>query len=187
MTAGAPPIALFARPFVFLRHGQTDANRLQLLAGSSDVPLNETGRAQAREAAERIRPLGVTLVVSSGLRRARDTAALIAQALGIPHLIEPGLAERNWGSLEGRPRAERVCGATPPGAETPEAFRERTRSALAAIPPGGTPLIVAHSGTFRVLCGLLGLEAPAQAVANCRPVRFAPPQRPGGRWSLEVL
>ena len=58
-------------------------------------------------------------------------------------------------------------------------------SPLAAVDAGGTPLIVAHSGTYRVLCRLLQLEGPGEAVANCRPVRFVPPARPGGRWSAE--
>jgi len=184
---GAEGVALFARAFYFLRHGETETNRLELIAGSTDVELNETGRAQARAAIELVRPLGVTHIVSSGLQRARDTAAILSAALDIPHAVIPGLAERDWGALEGRPRSERVRGTTPPGGETPEAFVERTHAALARIEAQHPPLIVAHSGTFRALCRLLELEEPEAAIPNCRPVRFAPPVPPGTAWSLRVL
>ena len=51
----------------------------------------------------------------------------------------------------------------------------------------GKPLIVAHSGTFRVLCRTLGVEEPEEQVANCRPVRFTPPAKTGREWTLEIL
>jgi probable phosphoglycerate mutase len=177
---------LFGRSFYFLRHGETEFNRLMLIAGSTDVELNDAGRAQARAAVELVRPLGISNIVSSGLRRARDTAAILAAALGLPHTVVAGLAERNWGALEAQPQALRERGATPPGAETADQFISRTRAALAEIDARGTPLVVAHSGTFRVLCRLLQLEAP-EALANCCPVRFTPPARPGGQWSVETV
>lgn len=180
-------ISLFERTFYFLRHGETEYNRLQLIAGSTDVELNEVGHAQARAAVELVRPLGITDIVSSGLRRARDTAAVIAGALGLPHAVVPGLAERDWGALEGKAQALRERGVTPPGAETAAQFISRTRAALAEIKGYDVPLVVAHSGTYRVLCRLLALEETAEAVANCRPVRFTPPSRQGGGWSLELL
>jgi probable phosphoglycerate mutase len=181
----AEEIPLFAGVFYFLRHGESESNRLGTIAGSTDVALTSAGRAQAHAAIERIRPLGVARVASSALRRAHETAAIIASALDLPHLVVPGLAERAWGELEGQPQALRQRGVTPAGAETLSQFIGRTRAALASIEPGGTVLIVAHSGTFRVLCRLLGLEAPREALANCHPVRFHPPAARGGAWSLE--
>jgi broad specificity phosphatase PhoE len=180
-----PP--LFERAFYFLRHGETEFNRLKLIAGSTDVELNDTGREQARQAIVLVRPLGISHIVSSGLRRARDTAAIIAAVLRIPHTTVAGLAERNWGSLEAKPQIARGAGETPPGAETVDQFIARTRAALAEIDAKGVPLIVAHSGTFRVLCRLLALDAGGEAVANCHPVRFTPPPQVGGRWMLELL
>ena len=179
--------ALFAIPFYFLRHGETESNRLQTIAGSTDVELNNTGRAQARAAIECVRPLGITHVVSSNLRRARVTAETVAGALRLPHAVAPGLAERSWGSLEGKPRQLRVRSAPPPDAESYEAFAARTLAALAGVEARGKPLIVAHSGTFRVLCRTLGVEEPEEQVANCRPVRFTPPATTGGEWTLEIL
>jgi broad specificity phosphatase PhoE len=181
-----PDVPLFATTFYFLRHGETEFNRLKLIAGSTDVELNETGRAQAQAAVELIRPLGISNIVSSGLRRAFDTAAIVATALGVPHAVLAGLAERNWGALEAQPQVLRGAGETPPGAETVDQFVSRTRAALAQIHASGTPLIVAHSGTFRVLCRLLALDA-GEPISNCHPVRFAPPAQADGRWSLELF
>jgi probable phosphoglycerate mutase len=183
-----PDVPLFERPFYFLRHGESESNRLKIVAGSIDVELTEAGRAQAREAIEVLRPLGVSHVTSSNLRRARETAAIVSRALALPHVVLPDLAERNWGELEGKPLASRVRGAPPPaGAETAEEFVARVRGALAQIRAGGVPLVIAHSGTHRVLCRLLGLPETVDAIANCRPVRFSPPSRPGDAWSLEII
>jgi len=182
-----PDVPLFAISFYFLRHGETESNRLQTIAGSTDVDLNETGRAQARAAIECVRPLGITHIVSSNMKRARETAGTVASALALPHAVAPGLAERSWGSLEGQPRKLRVRSAPPPDAESYEAFAARTCAALAGVEARGRPLIVAHSGTFRVLCRTLGIEEPAEQVANCRPVRFTPPASAKGKWSLEIL
>jgi broad specificity phosphatase PhoE len=181
-------IPLFTRTFYFLRHGETESNRLKTIAGSLDVALNDAGLAQARAAVELVRPLGVTHLASSNLRRARETAATIARALALPHVVVPELAERSWGELEGRSQVLRVRGAPPPpDAETAEQFIARTRAGLVQVRAEGIPLVVAHSGTHRVLCRLLGLAEPADAVANCRPVRFSPPSSAGGSWSVEIL
>ena len=182
-----PDVPLFRRTFYFLRHGETESNRLKTIAGSLDVALNETGIAQARAAIEPVRPLGVTHVTSSALRRARDTAAIIAKALELSHVVLPDLAERGWGDLEGKPQSLRAAGVKAAGGESREQFTARTLEGLAKVEAGGTPLVVAHSGTFRVLCRLLELEEPGEAVANCRPVRFMPPGRGGGPWSMEIF
>jgi probable phosphoglycerate mutase len=120
------------------------------------------------------------------MKRARETAATIAGALVLPHAVAPGLAERNWGSLEGKPRNLRARSAPPPDAESYEAFAARTGAALAGVEARGVPLLVAHSGTFRVLCRLLEIEEPEEQVTNCRPIRFCPPLSAGGKWSLEI-
>jgi probable phosphoglycerate mutase len=181
-------IALFERPFYFLRHGESESNRLRTVAGSIDVELTDAGREQARAAIEAVRPLGITHVTSSNLRRARETAAIIARALALPHVVIPELAERNWGELEGKPLAQRVPGAAlPAGAETAEEFVARVGGALARVNADGIPLVVAHSGTHRVLSRLLGLAESAEAIANCRPVRYTPPARASDSWSVATV
>ena len=187
MTVDVRSIPLLARLFYFLRHGETENNRRLLIAGSLNVELNDTGRAQARAAVDLVKSLGITAIYSSSLRRTRDTARVIADVLGLAVTPIAALNERNWGELEGKPRAARLLGVTPPGAETPRQYIERTAAGLASIPAAGVPLIVAHSGTYRVLCRLLGHEAGAEPVMNCRPVRFTPPADGAGAWRVEML
>lgn len=180
-------IPLLTRMFYFLRHGETENNRRRLIAGSLDVELNDCGRAQARAAVALIAPLGVAAIYSSGLKRARDTAQAIADVLGLAVTPIAALNERNWGELEDKPRATRMSGVTPPGAETPQQYIERTAAGLASIPAVDVPLIVAHSGTYRVLCRLLGHDDGAEPITNCRPVRFMPPTGGMGAWRVEML
>src|SRR5664279_1443936 len=90
-----------------IRHGQTDWNAAGRMQGSSDIPLNDTGREQAREAVELLRGAEWDVIVSSPLQRARETAQIIADGLG----LEVGrsydlLIERNYGEGEGLTKAE---------------------------------------------------------------------------------
>ena len=86
--------------FLF-RHGETDWNREGRLQGHTDTPLNATGLAQAEALAETLRPHRLDAVVSSDLLRAWTTARIIAEALGLPLLTDPGLRETDVGAAEG--------------------------------------------------------------------------------------
>jgi broad specificity phosphatase PhoE len=86
--------------FLF-RHGETDWNREGRLQGHTDTALNATGLAQARALAERLLPHRLDAVVSSDLSRARATAQIVAEVLGVPLFTEPGLRETNVGAAEG--------------------------------------------------------------------------------------
>jgi broad specificity phosphatase PhoE len=90
----------------FIRHGETDWNRERRIQGSTDVPLNDRGRAQALELAESLadRPIGA--IWSSDLRRALDTARPLAERLGLEVRQTPALRERSFGVIEGRTDAE---------------------------------------------------------------------------------
>jgi broad specificity phosphatase PhoE len=184
MNARIAAIPVLRQPFYFLRHGETVSNVDDTIAGSLDVALTARGIEQARAAASKLRDRGVGAVHCSRLRRAKETAEYVAAALRLSVTVIPELAERSWGELEGKPRRLRVAGVTPPGGEKPEAFRDRVLRGLGKIAPGGLPLIVAHSGVFRVLCDILRLPPQEARIDNARPVRFAPPAE-GGAWSLE--
>ena len=80
-------------PFWYLRHGETDWNRRGLSQGSIDIPLNELGLAQAREAAQKLLHRGITSIVASPLSRARVTAEIVGDELGVDVTIEPDLRE----------------------------------------------------------------------------------------------
>lgn len=87
-----------------IRHGQTDWNLDERVQGRTDIPLNDTGRQQAREAGDRLRETDSDwdLVVSSPLLRTRETAEIIADALGAPlGGTYDDLIEQDFGQGEG--------------------------------------------------------------------------------------
>ena len=153
-----------------IRHGETDWNLARRIQGSTDIPLNETGRAQARAAGIALREgrdaATPVTVVSSDLSRARETAAIIAAELGAATpRVYPGLRERAYGEAEGLDVDElfRRWGGwniDVPGAEPWPALRKRALPALAhavrdhrrATGPGEASLVVvAHGGLIREL------------------------------------
>ena len=81
--------------FWFIRHGETDWNLARRLQGWQDIPLNDTGLAQAARLAQRLRDDVVdtpfAALYSSDLRRARATAQAVAAAVGLPVHIEHGI------------------------------------------------------------------------------------------------
>lgn len=175
------PIPMFARPFYYLRHGETETNASRLVAGSLDVDLTALGRKQARTAAKMLASEPITGIYSSPLKRASHTAEPIGKALKLPVIIIPEISERNWGALEGQPRGSRVRGVTPEGAETMAEFTRRVLSGFTRI-DSHVPLVVAHSGVFRVLCRTLDIVEAEAPVANALPLRFVPVQ---DRWRVE--
>jgi probable phosphoglycerate mutase len=156
-----------------IRHGETDWNRDRRIQGATDIPLNDTGRSQARATAavlrERLggvdRRAGVVpaTIVSSDLARARETAEIIAAELGLaaPRTYR-GLRERSYGEAEGidveefRARWGDWHSAEVPGAEPWPELRRRGIAALGRVvrdhrretAPGAANLIVVSHGAL---------------------------------------
>ena len=151
-----------------IRHGETEWNARGLLQGTSDIPLNERGLDQARDAANLLIGQGWQRIYASPLQRAMRTAEIIAHAVGLeaPTPV-PGVIERSFGDLEGErywtPEGGRRR-LDEPSIEPVEVVRARTREALAAIErahPDKDTLVVAHGTVIRLLLDdLLDLEAP---------------------------
>ena len=138
-----------------VRHGETDWNVAKRWQGHADIPLNEAGRAQARETAEALRGFAFTAIVSSPLSRASQTADAIAAASGLPVEIEPLLIERNVGAMSGKTveqyRAD-VPGEPFPDMELWEDVKVRGVMALTACAeahPGEDIVVVTHGGLVR--------------------------------------
>ena len=88
--------------FALIRHGQTDWNAQRRLQGSTDIPLNDVGRAQARDAVAVLSAYEWDAIASSPLSRAAETADLIAAGLGLSDVRRvPELTERSFGPAEG--------------------------------------------------------------------------------------
>jgi probable phosphoglycerate mutase len=133
---------------VFLfRHGETDWNREGRLQGHTDVPLNALGLAQAAALAQTLEPYRLDGVVSSDLLRAMTTGRIVAEALGVPLVLEPLLRETTVGAAEGLLWAEAKArfgeelterwftddDAAFPGGETGGETRERALAALGRV------------------------------------------------------
>ncbi len=107
---------------LIVRHGETALNAARIVQ-APETPLNERGMVQAERLATRLlkhhqeRPIGC--IVASHLRRAEMTAEPVAAALGLPLIIEPLLAERNFGDLRGRAYADIGLDIMEPGYEPP--------------------------------------------------------------------
>jgi probable phosphoglycerate mutase len=85
-----------------IRHGETVDNALQIMQGQTQGELNEQGREQARQVAQRLAAQPVDVFISSDLHRAIQTAEIIAAPHGMPVKQTPLLRERDWGSFTGR-------------------------------------------------------------------------------------
>lgn len=84
-----------------MRHGQTDWNLKYKLQGSTDIPLNETGRIMARNAGKEYSGIPFDLCFSSPLSRAKETAELVLEGRGIPIITDERLREMSFGKYEG--------------------------------------------------------------------------------------
>ena len=147
------------------RHGETADNRPpQRFMGSRDTPLTELGREQARGLADDVAPRAPAAIWSSQLVRARETAQIVAEAVGLPVHVDARLAESHRGDWEGRLvddiaredpggwAAWRRAGAgfRFPGGESLAEHQARVLDVLADVAGGPLPaLVVCHGGTIR--------------------------------------
>jgi len=173
---------------ILVRHGQTDWNRDRRIQGTTDIPLNDTGRAQAKDAGMSLRDAigdAGPIIVSSDLSRANETARIIAGELGAAApRVYPGLRERAYGDAEGATDAEFFArwgswsNAVVPNAEDTEQVRVRALSALQQVdrdlraehaPTAQTVVVVTHGALIRqVLLHATGgsFPPPHEALPN---------------------
>ncbi|MCM3883125.1 histidine phosphatase family protein [Frankia sp. R82] len=160
---------------VLWRHGESIANVARVFQGHGDGPLSPAGRAQAQNAAERLVRLRPALIITSDLRRARDTADALSTRTGVPLQVDARLREADLGAWEGRTRSD-IAARFPDefarwqdgddiargGGERPGQVADRALAALAdhitGLPAGSTVVVASHAGTILAVTGrLLGL------------------------------
>jgi broad specificity phosphatase PhoE len=173
------------RTLVLVRHGVTDWNREGRFQGHLDPPLSSAGREEGALVAARLADdpaLRPTVLLSSTLARASQTADAIARACGVEVTADRRLMELGQGEWEGRTHAQlavddaeryrqwRAGERIPPGAEPVEAALRRVAAAVDELPRlgDGPACIVSHGGTLRLL---------AQTVLELDPERA---------WALDV-
>lgn len=167
---------------IVIRHGETEWNRERRMQGHTDTPLSAAGAAQAAALARRLAGLPLAALYSSDLRRARDTAAVIARGTGNAVLTDARLRERSFGIFEGLTYPEmqalypeefaRFESRDPdyamPGGESAREFQARCMRCLAEI-------AVRHAGsTVAVVTHGLVLDALYRAAAGLGPEERRP-------------
>ncbi len=173
-------MVLKPKPFIYLRHGETDWNRLGQAQGCTDIPLNAVGRAQAEAARAAIHAAPPVTIAVSPLSRARETAEIVNRDLDLPMVSIDNLRECGFGAMEGEPmglwfhewlKGERVI----PGAEPVHHFLARALDGInAALELPGPVLIVAHGGVYRSIRQAAGFT-DVGPIPNARPIRHHPP------------
>ena len=153
---------------LLVRHGETDWNADGRLQGQTDRPLSDFGRRQARRLADELATEDFEAIYSSDLARARETAEIVGERVGLPVELEPDLREKDWGTWEGLTAGERD--RVEFAGESTEAHQERILRALQRIserhPGDGSVLVVTHGGSMRrVQTAALGMALPV--VENC--------------------
>lgn len=169
------------RRLLLVRHGQTEWNRLGRVQGWTDVPLDETGHAQARAAAPHVAAYRPAVLWCSDLQRAAVTASYVGEAAGLSPVPDVRLREWGFGEREGLTHEE-FRAADPevyeqfrlgrydavPGAERTSAVRERVvaalRDLLGVTPEGACAVAVAHGAAIKLAVGGLLGWSDAQSV-----------------------
>ncbi|MDN6327988.1 MAG: histidine phosphatase family protein [Brachybacterium sp.] len=176
--------------FGLVRHGQTDYNLRDLFQGSSDIPLNETGIAQAHAAFDGLPAVDWDVVVSSPLQRAEQTARIIGQDHDIPFGgTEDRLREIDWGAAEGQPTSEmeqQYPGRDFPGVEDTQQVADRGFDGLEALEEkyrGQKVLVVAHGTLIRFLLSGI-MEQPLPSIPNAT---LSLIELEGTTWSVSMV
>jgi probable phosphoglycerate mutase len=160
------------------RHGQTAYNHEGRFQGQQAVPLDDTGRAQAAELAERARGYGFRALWCSPLLRARETADAVAAAIGLEPVEDARLMETDSGDWTDRSFAEVI-------AEAPEAFASFATGDPSFAFPGGESFAEQE---VRVSAALTEIEAgtlPALVVCHGMVIRAALASRSTGEVEFE--
>lgn len=169
------------RTLLLVRHGQTADNASRVFQGQGGRGLNDEGRRQARQLAQRLRTAGVDRIVSSDLERAVETARIVGAALSLEAEADEALREVNVGAWTGLSYAE-VAERYPEewaawgagndirrgGGETYAELALRIAGAVERIVAAGdheTIVVVSHGAALRsFVCRLLGLPAQGSRV-----------------------
>lgn len=166
-----------------VRHGETDWNRARRIQGSSDIPLNGTGRAQAETTGRALAGGRFDAIYASPLSRALETAQIIAAHVGLDEPATlPAVAERNYGDAEGL-TGEQILARWPEGTVVPgrESRDEVVARALPALRelgeqhPGENVIVVSHGGVISSLVRHVtdhALPAPGELIPNGSVHRF---------------
>ena len=130
-----------------VRHGETVDNANQIMQGQTQGELNANGIQQAHEFSEQWKDKEIDIILASDLKRAIDTARIIAEPHRLDVLTTPLLRERDWGSFTGRFIPDLKGEVWPDDIETQENLLSRAGEFIAYVKqtfPGKKVLAVGH-------------------------------------------
>lgn len=172
------------------RHGQTNWNAQKKLQGSTDIPLNDIGRAQALHSGARFERGVWHSVVTSPLSRAAETGQIIADSLGIAvDGTHHDLRERHYGAAEGMTVDEastRWGYDLYPGIEGRHLVATRGLESLACVArdlPGASVIVVAHGTLIREVLQRIA-QAPMPQILNAATSLI---EHTGGEWRVLTI
>jgi uncharacterized phosphatase len=148
-----------------VRHGQTDWNALGKLQGQTDIPLNEQGKIQAQKCGEFLSKADWDVIITSPLKRAKETAEIISSYIDRPVIENLEFIEKNFGSAEGMTAHERESAFSDkvyPNQESQESLRDRLVKGLQEIQQGYPEkkvILVAHGAVIHFILRLMSNEA----------------------------
>lgn len=172
--------------FYFIRHGETEWNRLNIMMGSSDIPLNDTGIQQAYNAQELLINLNISRIFASPLQRAKQTAEILNKQLNLPITYFKNLQEKNLGIGEGKSWEEYTINAPYEEEENWVDFKQRVINVVSEILAGyESPLIVSHGGVFKALVEHIGHRE--LLIANCDMFYFQPIKVEDKNWKVTKI
>ncbi len=149
-----------------VRHGETVDNARQVMQGQAQGQLNDVGIQQAHEVSRRLAAESFDAIVASDLKRAVDTATIIAGPHGLDIVTTPLLRERDWGSFTGRFIPDLRNVEWPPDVESMGTLKDRARRFLDFVRrrwPGGRVLAVGHGIVNKAVQSVL-LDKPMNEI-----------------------
>lgn len=171
------------KKFYFIRHGETDFNKEKRYTGLIDIPLNKNGIQQVKQSLYLLDDKHISIIYSSPLKRALQTAYIISKYLNIPILIVDSFKERDFGILQGRkkPNYKKKCFYR--GQRLYEYQRDTIRRYKKINDDNF--IIVAHSGTYKALNKYILNTNISKTVTNALPVCFYMNDKQV--WNIEEL
>ena len=147
-----------------VRHGETDWNVQGRLQGQTDIPLNDSGKIQARKCGEFLSNDHWDVIISSPLKRAKETADIIGEFVDSPIIIKEEFIEKYFGDAEGLSADEREAAFIDknyPNQENQENLRERLLKGLQDIVteyPEKKVIVVAHGAVIHMILRMMSNE-----------------------------
>jgi len=178
----------------FVRHGITEWNKERRAQGQSDIPLNDFGRLQAQLLAKRIKEEEWDCIFSSDLSRAKETAEIVATAIGLPVYTDQRLREMHKGETEGTTLEERIARwgeeweSLELGIEADPSISGRGTSFISEVIasyPGRNVLVVSHGALIALTVKALVPEQDTEQHIHNTSVTII--EQSGSKWRCELF